>query len=79
MAAILADEIFTCIFVNKKFCILIKISRKFIPMGPIDTNQGLDNGLAPNRLQVIIWTNVDPIHWRMYAALGGDELTLSNA
>ena len=36
---------------------------------------GLDNGLAPNRHQAIIWTNADPIHWRIYAALGGDELT----
>ena len=26
------------------------------------------------RRQAIIWTNADPIHWRMYAALGGDEL-----
>ena len=36
---------------------------------------GLDNGLAPNRRQAIIWTNADPIIWRIYAALGGDELT----
>ena len=35
---------------------------------------GLDNGLAPIRLQAIIWTNEDPVHWRLYAALGGDEL-----
>ena len=35
----------------------------------------LDNGLAPNRRQAIIWTNADPIQWRIYAALGGDELT----
>ena len=38
---------------------------------------GSDNGLAPNRRQAIIWTNVDPIHWHIYAALGGaggDEL-----
>ena len=35
---------------------------------------GLDNGLAPNRWQAIIWANADPIHWRIYAALGGDEL-----
>ena len=34
---------------------------------------GLDNGLAPNRRQAIIWTNVNPIHWRIYAVLGGDE------
>ena len=24
--------------------------------------------------QAIIWTHADPIHWRIYAALGGDEL-----
>ena len=35
---------------------------------------GLDSGLAPNRWQAIILTNADLIHWRIYAALGGDEL-----
>ena len=35
---------------------------------------GSDNGLAPTRRQAIIWTNTDPIHWRIYAALGGDEI-----
>ena len=35
---------------------------------------GLDNGLVPFRRQAIIWTNAEPIHWRIYAALGGDEL-----
>ena len=39
---------------------------------------GLENGLAPNRRQAIIWTNDDPIHWRIYAALGGDELRYIN-
>ena len=39
------------------------------------TGIGLDNGLAPNGRQAIIWTNADPIHWRIYVALGGDELT----
>ena len=24
--------------------------------------------------QAIIWTNADLIHWRIYAALGGDDL-----
>ena len=28
----------------------------------------------PNRRLAIIWTNANPIHWRIYAALGGDEL-----
>ena len=32
--------------------------------------------LGTERRQVIIWTNVDPIHWCKYAALGGDELKL---
>ena len=36
---------------------------------------GLDNGLAPNRWQAITWTNAEPIHCRIYAALGRDELS----
>ena len=32
------------------------------------------NGLAPNRRQAITWTNDGPVHWRIYAAIGGDEL-----
>ena len=36
---------------------------------------GLDNGLALNRWQAIILNNADPIHWCMYVALSGDELT----
>ena len=36
MAATFADDIFKCMFVNEKFCILIKISLKFVPKGPID-------------------------------------------
>ena len=66
-----ADDIFRCIFVTEKFRILIDISLKFVPKGLVDS---LDNCLAPNRRQAIIWTNVDSIHWRIYAALGGDEL-----
>ena len=36
-----ADDISRCIFVNEKFCILIKISQKFVPKGPIDNNPAL--------------------------------------
>ena len=32
------------------------------------------NGLAPHMRQGISWTNADPVHWRIYVALGGDEL-----
>ena len=38
-------------------------------------NAFFTNGLMPNRRQAITWTNVDPVNWRKYAALGGDELT----
>ena len=41
MAAIMADNIIKCIFLNEKFCILIKISLKFIRKGPIDNNLAL--------------------------------------
>ena len=36
-----ADDIFRCIFVNGIFCILIKISLKFVHKGPIDNNPAL--------------------------------------
>ena len=32
------DDIFRCILVNEKFCILIKISLEFVPKGPINNN-----------------------------------------
>ena len=35
------DDIFRCIFVNEKFCNFIKISLKFVPMGPIDNHPAL--------------------------------------
>ena len=36
-----ADDIFTGIFVNEKFCILIKVSLKLVPKGPIDNMSAL--------------------------------------
>ena len=61
---------------NENFCILIRISLKFGPKGSIDNKLifGSGNGLAPNRRQAITWTNAYADHWRIYAALGGDEL-----
>ena len=49
MAAILADDIFRCIFVNEKFCILIKISLKIVPKGLIDNNAALVHVMAWRR------------------------------
>ena len=36
-----ADDVFGRIFVNEKFYILIKISLKFVPNGPIDNKLAL--------------------------------------
>ena len=47
MAATFADDIFKCIFLNKKFCILIQISVKFIARGPIGSKSAL--------VQVMAW------------------------
>ena len=56
------------------------MSLKFVPKGPIDkqVNIGSGNGLAPDRRQAIIWTNVDQVHWRTYAALGVYGLTITD-
>ena len=43
----LPDDIFKCIFLNENVWILIKISLKFIPMGPIDN--------IPALVQVMAW------------------------
>ena len=36
-----AEDNFKCIIVNENVCILIKISLKLIPKGPIDNNPAL--------------------------------------
>ena len=41
MAATFTDDIFIRIFVKEKFCILIEISLKFVPKGPINNNPTL--------------------------------------
>ena len=54
MAAILADGIFKCIFLNENDKILIKISLKFVPRSPIDNKPALVQVMSPDRLQAII-------------------------
>ena len=46
MAAILADDIFKRIFLNENVRILIKISLKFVPKGPIDNKSALVREMA---------------------------------
>ena len=71
------DDIFKCILLNSNVIILIEISQKFVPQGPIINIIiiGLDNGLAPNRRQAIIWTNDGLDYWCIYASLGLNELS----
>ena len=45
-----ADEIFKCIFLNEKFCILIRISLKFVPKDPNDNKWVL--------VQVMAWCRI---------------------
>ena len=75
MAAILADDIFKCIFLNEKDKILIQISLKLVSGGPIDNKPAL--------VQVTVWRRSATSHylnqwwlvyWRIYASLGLDEL-----
>ena len=51
----------------------------YIAICPEDSNwqwpsTGVDNVLALNKHQVIIWNNAEPIHQSIYAAVGGDVL-----
>ena len=45
-----ADDIFRCIFVNKKFGIFISIPLKFVPKGPNDNNPVLVKIMAWRRI-----------------------------
>ena len=45
-----ADDIFICIFATKKFCILIKMSLKFVPRGPIHNKSTLVSITAWRRI-----------------------------
>ena len=50
MAAILADNIFKCIFVNENDTIPIQISLKFVPRSPIDNKPTLVQVMACCRI-----------------------------
>ena len=47
MAAVLADDIFECIFLNENYRIAIQISLKFVPRSPIENKLAL--------VQVMAW------------------------
>ena len=74
-----ADDIFKCIFRYATFLFWFQFHCNLFPRVHLEyySSIGSDNGLAPTRRQTIILTNTDPVHRRIYAALGGDELMLS--
>ena len=49
LAAILADDICKCIFLNEKCCILIPTSLKFVPKGSINNKSSLAQAMAWRR------------------------------
>ena len=68
------DDIFRCIFVNEKFCILSKMSLMFVPKCPVDSNPAL--------VQIMTWHWIggkplsEPMLTRtLICGTGGDELT----
>ena len=56
-----ADSIFKLIFLNETYCILIQISLKFVPLGPIGNKQVL--------VQILAWrlTGAKPLSGLMTA------------
>ena len=50
MAAVLADDVFNCIFLNENDRIQIKISLKYVPRSPIDNKQALVQLMAWRRI-----------------------------
>ena len=50
MATISPDDISRCIFVNEKFCILVTISLRFVPEGPIAN--------SPELVQIMAWRRI---------------------
>ena len=42
----MANDIFKCIFMNEKFCILIRILLNFIPKGSINSKSALVQAMA---------------------------------
>ena len=49
MAAMFADDIYKCAFMNEKLCILIRISLKFVPKSSIDNKSALVQVMAGHR------------------------------
>ena len=62
---------------NFVFQILLpNMSLKYVTLGSIDNvNISPDNGLVPNRGQVIIWDNDDQAYWHICVSLSSIKTT----
>ena len=70
---------FKWIFLNENAWISIVISLKvFLRAYKQYSSIGSDNGLAPTRRQIIIWTNDGIVYWNIYASLGPNVLTFQH-
>ena len=49
MAAIVADDILKCIFMDEQFCISIRMSLQFVPKGSVDNTSVLVQVMARRR------------------------------
>ena len=65
MAAVIADDISTIIFVSELLRAFIIISLELVSRDPINNiiSTGSGNDLAPNRQEIIIGTNDGVFNW----------------
>ena len=76
MAAILAEDFSNAFSSIKMIKLQLQFHWNLFPTVQLTINQHCSvEGLVLNRRQAITWTNGDPVHWCIYAALRGDELT----
>ena len=73
--ATISQTIFHARFREWKFCIFYINVTKVCSWGPNSQRPSISlySGLAPKKRQAIIWTNADPIRWRIYAARMREE------
>ena len=66
-----SDEIFWWIFMNENFLFWLKFHWNLFVRVQLTISQHWF--IYKYTGQAIIWTNTDPIHWRIHAALGEDQ------
>ena len=76
--ATISNDTFKRIFLNENARILIKISLKFVPKGPISNNPALVQTVAWRRLGDKPLSEPMLVYRRIYASLGLNELNLTD-